>query len=100
MTFTCKPGEADKALVGAAQAAVWCNERFGDNLDPKHAMQCVQRFIAQCPHMKCGTCGWRSEETGKCGLHNISVGAGDRCDHYRHEFKVVDDCTLNGGIIT
>jgi len=96
--FTCLPGEADKALVGAAQAAVQCNERFGDSLDPKHAALCVQRFISQCPSMKCGTCGYRAE--GKCRLHGHDAQSGDTCKNYRHEFVVVDEFAGELGIIT
>jgi len=95
MTFTCRPGEADKALVGAAHAAELCNQRFGDNLDPKHAMACVKRFIEQCPHMKCRTCGWKNAETGKCNLHGHSAADGGTCPQYKHVFNVVDDTTLN-----
>lgn len=99
ITFTCRPGEADKALVGAGAAAETCNERFGDNMDPKHAIACVKQFFSECPAMKCRTCGYRNKETGKCNMHGHTFVENGTCPQYRHEFVVKDDCDLNEGII-
>lgn len=99
ITFTCLPGEADKALIGAAQAAVQCNERFGDNIDPAHATMCVRQFMRNVPSMKCRSCGWKDKRTGKCNFHGHDAQDGGTCPKFLHVFKVDDDMRLNERLV-
>lgn len=85
--------------MGAAQAAVRCNERFGDNLDPRHAVACVQAFIKNCPSLKCKDCGWLDKHSGKCRYHGHQANDAGTCPMFLHVFNVTDDVKLNGGII-